>query len=675
MAFQYDPKRDYEARTNYKIPSLSDSQSGATFLSVVRPHNAAECEAFMKADLARSGLTAEDMYARAVPQHGNPHYHIPYYDLDGNPITAADGNIVMFRKRLARGDQRYLQPSREQVGDLCQIPYLNPNIWDIDDDGSEIAAICEGEKKAVCVMKYVGIPSIGIGGKDNWRDGGKLAVHPWIVEALRRLKAKRVLIIPDGDIQQFHIKRSYGTLAAMLQELGYEVTILHPEDKIDDLIVRWGPEAQSCFDGIPPLQDSVEDPGYLVRRYALSFSEGKNGKATLHNNESNITKLLREHPFFPKIYYDLDTNTIRIEGDDTEIREGREDMDILMTIQYNLGIHNCKLSTVHSAMSRVAWENAKSPVRDWLLNLEWDGVNRLDSLFPHYCTSEDNEHTREVGAKWLIGAVARIMEPGCIVDFMVITTGAQGVGKSSLPGILFGRDRVISMIGTENQTKDELGKMHMGWCVNFEELASMNGKEKEHLKALITNRVDTFRPAYARNSRTMERRFVLYGSTNQNQFMKHDPSGYRRWGIVEIGQVRFAELERDLEQLWAEAVVRWKNGEAYSNLDHAHDAAEEYVSHSHGILAWDEYFESGEWKDKRPSVDGCYWWTVKDIATIVGMEFSIGRPTFELMNVLDHIQTKYGIKHKTSWKKYEGKQLKRVYAWTPGFSVDPEKLG
>ena len=52
------------------------------------------------------------------------------------------------------------------------------------------------------------------------------------------------------------------------------------------------------------------------------------------------------------------------------------------------------------------------PVKDYLDNLEWDGVARLDTWLMEYGGAKDTAYVRAVGSIKLIAAVRRIRNPG-----------------------------------------------------------------------------------------------------------------------------------------------------------------------------------------------------------------------------------------------------------------------
>ena len=95
-------------------------------------------------------------------------------------------------------------------------------------------------------------------------------------------------------------------------------------------------------------------------------------------------------------------------------------------------------SPILDAWSLVCEDNAFHPVRDYLGGLEWDGVERLDTMLVRWLNAADNEYVRAVTRKWMTGAVARIYEPGIKVDNMLVLVSKQGVGKSTLANIFAG---------------------------------------------------------------------------------------------------------------------------------------------------------------------------------------------------------------------------------------------
>jgi predicted P-loop ATPase len=102
------------------------------------------------------------------------------------------------------------------------------------------------------------------------------------------------------------------------------------------------------------------------------------------------------------------------------------DTDIT-TVQAHLqwfGFPRLGKDTAHQAIDTYAHENSFHPVRDYLNGLEWDGVDRLPEWLHAYTGAENTVYTQGIGKMFLIGMVARIMRPGCKLDYLPIVEKA-----------------------------------------------------------------------------------------------------------------------------------------------------------------------------------------------------------------------------------------------------------
>ena len=170
-------------------------------------------------------------------------------------------------------------------------------------------------------------------------------------------------------------------------------------------------------------------------------------------------------------------------------------------------------------------------------------------------------YLRSVGSKWLIAAVARIYRPGCKADYVIILEGPQGIGKSTCLLILAGREWFadeIADLGTKDSAQDLRGK----WIVELAEVAALRRGEIERVKAFVSRNVDHYRPSYGRRSMDFPRQCVFAGTTNADAYLA-DETGNRRFWPVKVTGLQLDALERDRDQLWAEAVARFKAGESW----------------------------------------------------------------------------------------------------------------
>lgn len=217
---------------------------------------------------------------------------------------------------------------------------------------------------------------------------------------------------------------------------------------------------------------------------------------------------------------------------------------------------------IRNAWTVVANENAFHPVREYLNSLTWDGIERLDTLLVRYMGAEDTSYTRAVTRKWMTAAVKRMYQPGCKFDAMLVLVGAQGIGKSRLAMILsrgWFTDSLTCMDG-----KEAYEALRGAWIIEVAELAAARRSEQEAQKKFISSQADTYRPAYGRNVVSLPRQCVFYGSTNDMEPLKDDTGARRYWPVLCAGVNHGLHigLEDEVDQLWAEAVMRYRAGES-----------------------------------------------------------------------------------------------------------------
>jgi predicted P-loop ATPase len=224
--------------------------------------------------------------------------------------------------------------------------------------------------------------------------------------------------------------------------------------------------------------------------------------------------------------------------------------DLLATEHVQIAGIPVKVQTTAQAVELVARERPYHPVLDYLDSLEWDGVCRLDRLFPQYFGANDDVYTASIGRHFMIGAVARVTNPGIKHDHMPIVEGAQGIGKSRAFKILF--DPWFSDEIGDLGSKDAAMQMQGVWCIEISELDAYSRAETGRIKAWTSRTVDRFRPPYGSRVIESPRPCVFAGTTNGDSYLK-DETGNRRFWPVRASRVEIQALEKDRDQLWAEA--------------------------------------------------------------------------------------------------------------------------
>lgn len=239
---------------------------------------------------------------------------------------------------------------------------------------------------------------------------------------------------------------------------------------------------------------------------------------------------------------------------------------------------------VQDALVAAARRNRRHPLREYLARLEWDRLPRLSTWLTDYLGAEDSDYVRAVGRMWMISAVVRAIEPGRQVDHMLVLEGGQGSGKSSAVRIL-AKDWFLGTL-PDLRTKDAALALVGSWIVEIGELDAFRGAASTRVKDFVTQPVDTYRPPYGRFNVRWPRSCVFVGTTNDEHWSK-DPTGGRRFWPVRVEALAREALERDCDQLWAEAVHAYNAGESWwpqSDINAAISAEQE------------ERFDVDEWE-------------------------------------------------------------------------------
>jgi predicted P-loop ATPase len=113
--------------------------------------------------------------------------------------------------------------------------------------------------------------------------------------------------------------------------------------------------------------------------------------------------------------------------------------------------------------------------------------------------------------------------------------------------------------------KDAATEMAGVLLVEIAELDALTKASSSAIKAFLTRRRDRFRPPSGKHPISLPRQCVFAGTINPTAggYLK-DPTGARRiWPVACHGTIDCEALERDRNQLWAEAAARFKAGEKW----------------------------------------------------------------------------------------------------------------
>lgn len=200
------------------------------------------------------------------------------------------------------------------------------------------------------------------------------------------------------------------------------------------------------------------------------------------------------------------------------------------------------------------------PVRDYLNGLKWDGVPRVKMWARTYLHAEgSDEYLAAIGPKFLISAVARVMQPGCQADHVLVLEGRQHLGKTKTARALAVRSEWFAGSLPDIHSKDAPLQLVSRWIIEISELKAIRTSQVEAVKAFITENIDTFRPPYGRRTAQFPRQCVFIGTTNESEYLR-DRTGNRRYWPLRCRKIELTRLEQDVPQIWAEAVQLYRSG-------------------------------------------------------------------------------------------------------------------
>nr|DAJ25775.1 MAG TPA: virulence associated protein E [Caudoviricetes sp.] len=238
-------------------------------------------------------------------------------------------------------------------------------------------------------------------------------------------------------------------------------------------------------------------------------------------------------------------------------------VEVRTRLSLKYGFFAGSTTNVREHLSAMARRRSFDPVRDYLDGLPaWDCVERAETCLPGM---SDDPQARRCLHLALTGAVARVYEPGCKFDHMVVLIGDQGVGKTMAVNSLF--RGWVTELGGFGDRDDEL-RYTTAWCVmDDERVASLGAGNRagEKYKAWLTAREYRGRAAYGHTTGVWRRSYVAWGATNDPNFLRAQ-EGNRRYLPIRLSGSTSEDLIRlqdagFVAQVWAEARVWYERGD------------------------------------------------------------------------------------------------------------------
>ncbi|WP_013324093.1 VapE domain-containing protein [Gloeothece verrucosa] len=514
--------------------------------------------------------------------HGKPikYEHPPHAQTELFSLKIAEEDWIKIANKLDKHEEvcEVLKQDCPTGGYIPEVQFWQ---WVIDNPLPVI--ITEGAKKAASVLStgYICIALPGI--TTGWRSETGQLIDP--LKALCRA-GREFCIAFDQDakfITKIDVFRAAKRLGELLETEGVNVSVLlwEPEEGkgIDDLIAKAG----------EGRLDEVFEERILLGEYC--------DRQQIHR--ISAAKLLEfiQRNFGKKLAFNELTQRVELNGKPLEL--GNE-LRYWLIEEYLI---DAAPNHLIDALLYVAKKNSYHPVEKYLKACY--AANQflpIDNLSQRYLGTSNPIYDVFV-KKWLIGAVARVLEPGCQMDHaLILKSDKQGTGKTNFFRKLAG-EWFDGSFGSNLESRQSLMVLHRCWIQEWGEFERIVTKrEAGEIKDFMTKLSDCFVKPYGRDALDYPRRFVFCGSTNEDDFLR-DKTGSRRFLVIPIQSnwmIPFKTLEAERSLLWASAVKEYLEGkkqgvdawvltpEEYEQLEKSNQAFRDYDEWEGLIANWAE---------------------------------------------------------------------------------------
>lgn len=289
-----------------------------------------------------------------------------------------------------------------------------------------------------------------------------------------------------------------------------------------------------------PSDNSVKNT--LKNLYLILNNDNK------YKNQIEFNELTQMRSFMRKNWDDVTESRLKFYLE--------QEYDIISSIE-NIN-HVCNI---------IADEHAYHPIKEYLEQLQWDGCQRISTVFRDFLGATNNIYTQSVAVVTFVGAVARLYKPGIKYDTCTVLVGKQGTGKSKfISKIAVNPDWFTDGVTTFDG-KDFYESIQGKWIIELGEGTAFQKSIKERSKQAIASQQDFYRKPYGRNPEIRKRQCVFLGTTNNYDFLK-DETGDRRYYPIDVNIQRATKsIDKDLTdnyiaQLWAEALCLFEGNQS-----------------------------------------------------------------------------------------------------------------
>ena len=340
------------------------------------------------------------------------------------------------------------------------------------------------------------------------------------------------------------------------KEVQAAVALSEVEMKVEELTTSYDPDF-----GISPAKLTAELATWAKAHghdaYAAKMLLKEKLQINRGSSDDEQCKLARSYHRIKAVWGDRlqfneRTSDAELSGEAIDLDIARVDLAVERNIQSGI-------EDFHSVVMALAKQQSYDPVAQYLNTVakQHQGTDILNDLAHRYFGTSEPIYETFI-RKTLIAAVARVFQPGCNVQHALILQGAQGYFKSTFFKLLCGEQFFDDTMGSAND-KDERLKLHRFWFIEWAELEALfRRKDISTVKAFITIAYDNIRPPYGRQTVTYNRRSIIVGTTNGDDFLR-DPTGNRRFWVIPVKKpIPIDLLEEERDRIWAAAVHAYR---------------------------------------------------------------------------------------------------------------------
>ena len=296
------------------------------------------------------------------------------------------------------------------------------------------------------------------------------------------------------------------------------------------------------------------------------------------------------------------------------------------------------------------------PVNTWLDQLpKWDGHDYIADLASRVPTSQP--HWQKYLKFWLVGMVAQWRESDKQLTGNALTPlliGRQGCGKTRFCKILLPpelRDYYNDKINFKNEFDLNIALTSFA-LINIDEFDKTTSSQQIVLKYLLSSSDVKFRPPYGKTIKQYRRYTSFIGTTNQLKPLV-DPTGSRRFVCVGVnGNINF-EDNLDHQQLFAQALYLFNNGERFWLNNEEIDTL---IQENEPFQKLNDLVEMiGETFRRPKETETAKWWSLGDISALLAQRypnFDPETPFHKIGSALNDVQFNFKSKRTTKHMEY-----------------------